>query len=80
MELDIYNITGYIGSVIYVFSYALLNLNKIEGKGLLYIGMNLLAAILICFSLIKHWNGPAFAMEVFWIFFSIIGIIRLIKK
>jgi hypothetical protein len=49
MELDVYNILGLIGTIFYFSSYALLNLNKLQGNSYTYIGMNLVAAILVLF-------------------------------
>jgi hypothetical protein len=77
MEFDIYNVLGLFGTVFYFLSYALLNLNKLQGNSYTYILMNLIGASLVLFSLIKHWNLSSVIIQGGWIIFSIIGIFNI---
>jgi hypothetical protein len=47
MSLNIINILGWTGSVLYLFAYALVSLKKTEGDSVLYQGMNIAAGILL---------------------------------
>ena len=73
---------GYVGVFFYLFSYFLLNTNKINGNGAAYITMNLLGASFVMLSLIPEPNGPSVVIQGTWILLSLYGLgkIFLAKK
>lgn len=78
--LSLADIVGFIGVVIYVGSFALLNLKRIDGNGALYITLNMLAAICVLISLSESFNGPSFAIQSIWVGLSLFGLWRLRGK
>lgn len=79
LELDIYNVIGFIGTFTYLTAYGLLSHNTISGDSILYLVLNLVAASLVCFSLIKYWNAPAFVIQASWIVISVYGLVRRMR-
>jgi hypothetical protein len=80
LELDLYNAIGYFGAFLYLLSYALLNLRKMDGNGFTYIFMNMIAAIFMVVSLMEYWNAPSFLIQSCWILFSVVGLLNLARK
>lgn len=79
MELNVFNIVGFIGTILYILSYLLLQYSIIyQGKA--YVLMNLIAAICVSISLLYYWNAPSFTIQIVWIVISLIGFYRLIRK
>lgn len=77
--IDWYEVIGYTGAVLYLVSYALLNLKKINGNGLNYIILNFTAASFVAFSCLQNWNGPSFLIQTCWMVFSVIGIVKILS-
>jgi hypothetical protein len=71
---NIANITGMIGSILFLTAYFLLQKGKILHTGLCYLGMNLAGAVLLLISLSIDWNLPAFLLEAAWALISMVGI------
>jgi hypothetical protein len=69
-------IVGNIGVLLFLASYFLLQKEKVTHSSLSYLGMNLLGAILLVYSLLFHWNLPAFLLEASWALISIYGIYK----
>ncbi len=78
--MDIYNISGFFGAFLYLFSYFLLNTDRIDGNGLNYIYINMAAAIFVSISLIEYFNAPSLLIQFSWITLSIVGIYKYKKK
>ncbi|MBL4674472.1 MAG: hypothetical protein JKX81_19580 [Arenicella sp.] len=68
------NIIGMVGTLFVVGCYFLMQLNKLDPKGLRFNLMNLLGAIFLLLSLLVHFNLASFVIELFWIAASSIGI------
>ena len=68
------NIVGMMGTVLVVGTYLLMQLNKLDPKGLRFNLANLLGAILLLLSLLVHFNIASFIIEIFWITASLVGI------
>lgn len=71
-------ILGYVGTFFYVFSYFLLNTKRLRGDSLLYIGMNMAAALLVLASMIDQFNGPSTVIQGVWVLISGYGIYRIL--
>lgn len=76
-----YDLTGYVGVVLVVLAFFLLQANKLHGNGLTYQLMNVLGALGVMLSLVfgAH-NWPAFFLEVAWMAIGIYGIARNVQK
>ena len=68
------NIIGMMGTGLVVGTYLLMQLNKLDPKGLAFNCANLLGAIFLLLSLLVHFNVASFVIEIFWITASLIGI------
>ena len=68
------NVIGMIGTLFVVGSYFLMQLNKLDPKGLRFNLINLLGAIFLLLSLLVHFNLASLVIEIFWIAASLIGI------
>lgn len=75
LNLDLLaNIVGMAGTVLVVGTYLLMQLNKIDPKGLAFNIVNLVGAVFLLLSLLVHFNMASFVIEIFWISASMIGI------
>ena len=77
--MDFYNTVGFLGTVLYILSYLLLQMKKID-SGIMYTTMNLFAAIFVIISLIKYWNAPIFVIQAVWVIISVVGIYKKSTK
>ena len=73
---EVYQAIGVAGFVLYMLSYFLLQIGKIEGCGNIYILMNLSAASFVLVSLVHNFNLASALIQISWILISIIGLIR----
>ena len=74
------NIIGMIGTLLVVGSYFLMQLNKLDPKGVRFNVINLLGAIFLLLSLLVHFNLASFVIELFWIAASLIGIYNYFRE
>ena len=73
----IYQFVGVLGFILYMVSYFLLQIGKLEGSGSGYILMNLTAATFVLISLTQHFNLASALIQISWILISFIGLFRL---
>lgn len=68
---------GYVGVVLVLLAYLLLQAHKLRGNGLIYQVMNVLGAIGVMLSLLfGSFNSSAFFMQLAWLLIGIYGIAR----
>ena len=70
---------GYLGVLLILLAYLLLQLGKLRGNGLVYQLMNVFGATGVILSLSfgrGPVNWPAFLMELAWIIIGVFGIVR----
>jgi hypothetical protein len=68
---------GYLGVVLVLLAYLLLQARKLHGNGLTYQLLNLFGALGVLLSLLfGSFNLAAFAMEAAWLAISLYGIAR----
>ncbi|WP_130618400.1 CBU_0592 family membrane protein [Dyella amyloliquefaciens] len=69
---------GYVGVVLVLLAFLLLQAHKLHGNGLLYQLMNVLGALGVILSLVfgVAMNWPAFLMQVAWIVIGVYGIVH----
>jgi hypothetical protein len=73
------DLLGNIGVVGLVFTYLMLQLNKLSSDGLAYSLLNAISAGLIVASLLFNFNLSALLVEVFWVLISCLGIYRYFR-
>lgn len=78
--MDIYQFIGFIGMILIVYSYFLLQTKKTDITSLYYQLLNLIGAILLLISLFVHFNLGSFIIEVFWIIITLYGIYKNKKE
>lgn len=76
MNYGLMDFVGNVGVVMLMFTYLMLQLDKIKSADLSYSVFNAVGASLIVASLIFDFNLSAMLMEVFWVLISFIGIGR----
>lgn len=64
------NILGLAGVFSMLAAYFLLQRGKVTAHQPRYLWMNFLGGLAVIFSLILHWNLPAFVMELAWVLIS----------
>ncbi|GLQ51222.1 hypothetical protein ACFFJT_08470 [Dyella flava] len=68
---------GYIGVVLVLLAFLLLQAHKLHGNGLVYQLMNVLGAIGVMLSLLfGAFNAAAFFMQLAWLLIGLYGIAR----
>ena len=70
---------GYIGVVLVLLAYLLMQLHKLRGNGLAYQLMNVFGALGVILSLVFGLgpiNWPAFLMELAWVIIGVFGVVH----
>jgi len=80
MQFSLFDFLGSIGVALIIFTYVLLQLEKIRSESLAYSLLNALGSSLIGFSLVFNFNFSAFIVEFFWFLISLYGIGRYFLK
>lgn len=76
MENWMIDAVGMLGTVLVVLAYCLLQLERVDPRGLSYNLINCAGAIFLLFSLCFNFNLASFIIEIFWIIASLIGLRR----
>src|SRR5436305_13209230 len=76
MSFHLSDLAGFIGVLLIVVAYLLLQLDKLPSSSPRYSLMNAAGALLIIVSLVFKFNLSAFIMEVFWLLISLLGLWR----
>ena len=76
MNLDLFDLAGFIGVLVIVVAYLLLQLDKLPSSSPVYSLLNAAGALLIIVSLVFKFNLSAFIVEVFWFLISLLGLSR----
>ena len=74
--LSWFDVVGFIGVLLIVVAYLLLQLDKLPSSSPKYSLLNAGGALLIIVSLIFAFNLSAFVVEVFWFLISLLGLSR----
>jgi hypothetical protein len=74
MNLDLFDLAGFVGVLLIVIAYLLLQLDKLPSSSLNFSLLNAAGSLLIMLSLIFKFNASAFLIEVFWFLISLIGL------
>jgi hypothetical protein len=76
MNFDLFDLAGFIGVLLIVIGYLLLQLDKLPSSSLSFSLLNAVGSLLIMFSLVFKFNFSAFLIEVFWFLISLIGLAK----
>ena len=76
MDLHLFDVTGFIGVLLIVIAYLLLQLEKLPSSSPRYSVLNAAGALLIIVSLTFKFNLSAFIVEVFWLLISLFGLTK----
>ena len=71
-----FDLAGFLGVLLIVVAYLLLQLDKLPSSALSYSLLNAVGALLIMVSLLFKFNFSAFLIEVFWFLISLLGLSR----
>jgi hypothetical protein len=74
--VDLANILGNVGVVCFLVGFFLLQKESLTHNSLTYLGLNLAGSLLLIYSLLFHWNMPAFLLEAAWAMISMYGIYK----
>ena len=74
MNFDLFDMAGFIGVLLIVIAYLLLQLDKLPSSSFSFSLLNAAGSLLIMLSLIFKFNVSAFLMQVFWFLISLIGV------
>ena len=76
-----YDGAGYLGVVLVLLAFLLLQAHKLQGTGLTYQLMNLIGALGVLLSLtFGGHNWSAFVMELAWLLISVYGVLRGVRQ
>ena len=76
MNFHMFDLVGFIGVLLIVVAYLLLQLEKLPSASPRYSLLNAAGALLIIVSLIFAFNLSAFIVEAFWFLISLLGLWR----
>jgi len=76
VNFDLFDLAGFVGVLLIVIAYLLLQLDKLPSSSLIFSLLNAAGSLLIMFSLLFKFNGSAFLIEVFWFLISLLGLAK----
>jgi hypothetical protein len=74
MNFGLFDLAGFVGVLLIVIAYLLLQLDKLPSSSLSFSLLNAVGSLLIILSLVFKFNLSAFLIEVFWFLISLIGL------
>jgi len=80
IEISWHDIVGFVGVLMIIGAYLLLQLQKLQSSDLIYSLLNAIGASLVIISLYFDFNFPAFVVEFFWLLISLFGIGKYLTK
>ena len=76
MNFDLFDLAGFVGVLLIVIAYLLLQLDKLPNSSLSFSLLNAVGSLLIMVSLVFKFNVSAFLIEVFWFLISLLGLTK----
>ncbi len=80
LNLSWFDLAGFIGVLLIIIAYLLLQLDKLPSSSPNYSLLNAAGALLIIVSLIFKFNLSAFVVEVFWLLISLFGLTKSLRS
>jgi hypothetical protein len=79
-NLTWFDLVGFIGVLLIITAYLLLQLDKLPSSSPTYSLLNVVGALLIIVSLIFKFNLSAFIVEAFWLLISLFGLTKSLRS
>jgi hypothetical protein len=76
----IFTVLGIIGVVLSLSPFILMQMGKLDGRGVWYTGMNWVGAGLVLISMISAFNLPAFLVEGTWFCISFVSWVVALRR
>jgi len=76
VTFNLFDLAGFVGVLLIVIAYLLLQLDKLPSSSLIFSLLNAAGSLLIMFSLLFKFNGSAFLIEIFWFLISLLGLAK----
>jgi hypothetical protein len=76
VNFDLFDMAGFVGVLLIVIAYLLLQLDKLPNSSLSFSLLNAVGSLLIMVSLVFKFNVSAFLIEVFWFLISLLGLTK----
>jgi len=76
----LFDVIGMLGVIMILVTYAMVQLDLIDVKSIIYSSLNALGAGLILVSLFIDFNFSAFMIESCWMLISFVGIFSAFKR
>ena len=76
VNFDLFDLAGFVGVLLIVIAYLLLQLDKLPNSSLSFSLLNAVGSLLIMVSLVFKFNVSAFLIEVFWFLISLLGLTK----
>ena len=80
MNTFLFDAIGMLGVFIILAVYSLVQLDKMDVKGLFYSIINAVGAVFILISLTVTFNMASFVIECAWLVISLFGIFQALKR
>lgn len=80
MNFHLFDLAGFMGVVLIIVAYLLLQLEKLPSSSPRYSLLNAIGALLIMVSLVFAFNFSAFLVEAFWFLISLLGLWRSLSR
>lgn len=80
MNTFLFDAIGMVGVFMILAVYSLVQLDKMDVKGLFYSVVNAVGAVFILISLTVTFNMASFVIEVAWLMISLFGIVQAFKR
>jgi hypothetical protein len=80
MSTYVFDTIGMVGVFMILAVYSLVQLDKMDVKGLYYSVVNALGAVFILISLTVTFNMASFIIEIAWLMISLFGIFQAFKR
>jgi len=80
MEFNTHEIIGVIGAMLYLYSYASVQLKRAYARTFEYSALNFLAALFVLISLTSYWNLASAIIQISWILISLYGLFKCYRQ
>lgn len=77
---ELANVIGLLGTASVVGAYCMMQMDRLDTRGLAFNLINLVGAICLFLSLLVHFNLASFVIEVFWIAASLWGLRQYYRR
>jgi lipid-A-disaccharide synthase-like uncharacterized protein len=78
--LNIFEIIGWIGSALFIISYFLLSINKLDASSAIYQLMNVLGGLCLVISAYSTKDRPNLFTNLAWMLIGIYAILTMIRR